>query len=134
MTIKALDTNIVSYALKNVTEVRKRLEKELADGCGIVVSPITFYEIMRGLYVNNSGRKLETFNRLFIPFVQDMMSHDDWLQSAELYAFCVKTGHPMAENDLFQAAFCLRHGYTLVTNNTTHFKHILNLQHENWME
>jgi predicted nucleic acid-binding protein len=39
----------------------------------------------------------------------------------------------MQEDDLFQAAFCLRHDYTLVTNNVKHFEHIPNLRFEDWV-
>ena len=34
--------------------------------------------------------------------------------------------------DVFIAAFCIHHGYTLVTDNTKHFQGIADLSFANW--
>jgi tRNA(fMet)-specific endonuclease VapC len=62
------------------------------------------------------------------------MSLEDWLIAADIYAESVRTARPIADGDLFQAAFCIRHGYTLVTHNTKHFQHISGLQIADWAE
>jgi tRNA(fMet)-specific endonuclease VapC len=126
--IYALDSNIVSYDLKGLFDIRKKLEMVVQHGDGFVIPPITFYEILRGLKVKNAAKTLEKFSRTFLPYLQDTLSLQDWFIAADIYAECVKNAHPIADDDLFQAAFCIRHGYTLVTHNTKHFQYISNLQ------
>jgi tRNA(fMet)-specific endonuclease VapC len=62
------------------------------------------------------------------------MSLEDWLLAADIYAESVRTARSIADDDLFQAAFCIKHGYILVTHNTKHFQHIPNLQIADWVE
>jgi tRNA(fMet)-specific endonuclease VapC len=131
--IYAIDTNIVSYDLADLYGIRQKFGAVLRSGNSIVIPPITYYEIIRGLYVKKALKKTETFNSIYLPYVQALMSQEDWLQAAELYAYCTQNGRTMQEDDLFQAAFCLRHDYTLVTNNVKHFEHIPNLRFEDWV-
>jgi tRNA(fMet)-specific endonuclease VapC len=129
----ALDTNIVSYVLKNSYNLRDKIANVLDAGNFILIPPIAFYETLRGLYLNNSMRRLELFYQIFQKFIQSNMDYDDWVQAAQVYAHCVKTGHSISDDDLLQGAFCLRHGYVLVTHNTKHFVHIKNLVIEDWV-
>jgi tRNA(fMet)-specific endonuclease VapC len=129
----ALDTNIVSYVLKGLYNLENKITAVFEDENLIVIPPISFYEIVRGLYANNAYKRLELFSRIFQEFVQTRMERADWIQAARLYADCIRTGHPMADDDLLQAAFCLRHGYVLVTHNVKHFEHIAQLPFEDWV-
>jgi len=106
--IYALDTNIVSYDLKNTCGIREKLEFLNKTQNKIIIPPITFYEVLRGLKATSANKKLERFNLVFLPYLQDTMSAQDWLVASGIYADCKKRGHPMAENDLLQAAFCVR--------------------------
>jgi predicted nucleic acid-binding protein len=99
----------------------------------IILSPITFYETLRGLFAVNAKRQIESFNVLSNTFVQGDFEKNDWLKAAELYAFCIQSGHPMGDPDLLQAAFCLRNGYTRVTHTTNHFSYLENLSLEDWV-
>jgi tRNA(fMet)-specific endonuclease VapC len=131
--IYALDSNIVSYDLKGLFDIRKKLETVVQNGNSFVIPPITFYEVLRGLKVKNAGKTLEKFNQTFLPYLQDTLSSKDWFIASDIYAECIKSGHPIADDDLFQAAFCIRHGYTLVTHNTKHFEYISGLQFVDWV-
>jgi tRNA(fMet)-specific endonuclease VapC len=98
----------------------------------LVLSPITFYEITRGLYAVKAMRPLAVFEKLCRSFEQQEMIHPDWHEAAKLYAEMENAGHHMSESDLFQASFCIRNGYTLVTHNIKHFDHLKNLSFEDW--
>jgi tRNA(fMet)-specific endonuclease VapC len=131
--IYALDSNIVSYDLKGLFGIREKLETVVQNGDSFVIPPTTFYEILRGLKVKNAGKTLEKFNRMFLPYLQDTLSLKDWFIASDIYVESIKSAHPIADDDLFQAAFCIRYGYTLVTHNTRHFEHISGLQFVDWV-
>jgi tRNA(fMet)-specific endonuclease VapC len=62
------------------------------------------------------------------------MGRDDWRAAARLYAELKTKGRPMEDTDLLQVAFCLYHGYTLVTHNTDHFAHLPRLALTDWVK
>jgi len=130
----ALDTNIISYWLKNLHNIGNIVEKRLEEKDSIVIPPMSYYEILRGLYANNSVNKLKYFENLCSRFGVKDMKIESWTQSALLYSKCKKSGHPMEDSDLLQAAFCLRNSYTLVTHNTKHFSHVKDLSIVDWVE
>jgi tRNA(fMet)-specific endonuclease VapC len=45
-----------------------------------------------------------------------------------------RAGRPIGDIDLFIAGVAVRHGLTVVTNNTEHFARIPDLPLENWLE
>jgi predicted nucleic acid-binding protein len=67
--VYALDSNIVSYELKGLFNIREKLETAVGGGDSIVIPPITFYEILRGLKAKNATRTLEKFSRTFLPYL-----------------------------------------------------------------
>ena len=126
-----LDTNIVSYCPEGLFELEKKIVSVLDNDDKIILSPVTMYEILRGLYAVKANRRLALFTTLSRHFEEKDIVRDDWIKAAELYAD--NLSRPMSESDLLQAAFCMRNGYTLVTNNTKHFEHLHNLHLENWI-
>jgi predicted nucleic acid-binding protein len=130
--IYALDTNIVSYILKEDTDVMARYNQTFASGSYFVIPPVVFYEIQRGLLAKNMKKKLTQFSMLcqnvdiveFTSFV--------WQKAAQIYASLSQQGKLIDDTDIFIAAFCLVNGYTLVTNNIRHFEHIKELNLVNW--
>ena len=131
MTHYVLDTNIVSYCLKGLFELERKIESVLNNGDKIILSPVTFYEILRGLYAVKANRRLALFTALSQHFEEKDIVKDDWIKAAKLYA--ENLAHPMSESDLLQAAFCIRNKYTLVTHNTKHFQHLSNLLLDDWV-
>jgi len=51
-----------------------------------------------------------------------------------VYAKLKKDGILIDDSDILIGAFCIAHGYILVTDNTRHFERIDGLQIENWFE
>jgi tRNA(fMet)-specific endonuclease VapC len=131
--IYALDTNIISYWLKGLYNLEKKFEIEFDRENSIIIPPISYYEILRGLYAVDSKNKLKSFEVMVDRLGQGRMEKADWIKTAEVYARCRKIGQTMAESDLLQAGFCLQHGYVLVSHNSRHFSHITDLNLEDWV-
>ena len=128
----ALDTNILSYMLKsNPTVVKKFLEVS-NNGHNCVIPPVAYYEIKRGLIAVNATAKEKAFDKLCNAFGVGQMTLSSWLKAANIYAINRNNGQMIEDVDLFIAAFCLAHGYTLVTANTKHFEIIDGLAVVDW--
>ncbi|MDR0670224.1 MAG: PIN domain-containing protein [Treponema sp.] len=130
----ALDTNIISYALKKKHGINEKLLMAVRVHTPLVIPPITYYETLRGLLAVNAARQLQVFEQFCLAMQMPDMGKDDWRAAAWLYAELKTKGRPMEDTDLLQAAFCLHHGYTLVTHNTDHFSHLPKLALTDWVK
>jgi predicted nucleic acid-binding protein len=128
----ALDTNIVSYMLKEDADVIVRYRQTFDEDGDFVIPPVVFYEIQRGLLAKNLTKKLAQFNILCQKIEQVEFNSFVWQKAAQIYASLRQQGKLIDDSDIFIAAFCLVNGYTLVTNNTRHFEHINGLKFVNW--
>jgi len=130
--ICALDSNIVSYMLKEDSEVIARYRQAFDDGDDFVIPPIVFYEVQRGLLAKNLMKKLVKFNALCQKIEQAEFNNPVWQKAAQIYAMLSQQGKMIDDADIFIAAFCLVNGCTLITNNTRHFENISGLKLVNW--
>ena len=129
----ALDSNILSYLLKGNEAVLAKVEAETAAGNEVFIPPIVYYEVKRGLLAVNATAKME----LFLDFcAENMVGHigrEVLDVAADIHAAFRKIGRGADDADILIAAFCVVHGYTLVTHNTKHFEGIDGLQIEDWV-
>jgi predicted nucleic acid-binding protein len=68
MSVFALDSNIISFYLKGNTSVIENIEKAINEDHTIVIPPIVYYEVKRGLMLIDAAkqmRKLEALCNLF---------------------------------------------------------------------
>ena len=130
----ALDTNTISFILRGDKCLQKKVYDEVNGGISVVIPPIAYYEIKRGLIANQAQNKLKAFERLYGLLGVDFMDVDTLDKAAGIYAALKKVGRLVDDADILIAASCLSHGYTLITNNVKHFERIDGLQHENWIE
>jgi len=130
--IYALDSNIISYLLKDNPAVYTQLFKAIDAGCRCIIPSIAYYEIKRGLLAVNATTKMVGFDKLCRDFGVGSMDIHVWNEAARLYAIHSKSGELLEDADFFMAAFCIVNGYTLITNNTGHFKRINELKYVNW--
>ncbi|GHU58971.1 hypothetical protein FACS189444_3500 [Spirochaetia bacterium] len=119
--------------MKGLFDIEKKIGSVLDNGDTVILSPITYYEIMRGLYAVKAKRRMALFDKLCLRFEPKEIVKADWLEAAQLFAIMENTGHPMSESDLLQAAFCIQNNYTLVTHNKQHFAHLQKLSFEDWV-
>jgi len=132
--IYALDTNIISYILKNNEDVKQRWLQEEARGNPAVIPLMVYYEIKRGLLSAKATTKLAAFERVCATLWVEDLSVGDMDIAAEIYATRKRQGKPIEDTDLLIAAQAVNHGYTLVTHNTRHFKEIDDLIIEDWIQ
>lgn len=117
-----LDTNIVSYALKEDSRI-DLYANHLADS-GLVISQITYAELLKWGYVHNWGkRRLEQLeqtlqkNYTIIPVDLDTCRY--W---AIISAKCRKAGTPISSHDAWIAASAMQYRLTVVTHNHKDFQ------------
>jgi predicted nucleic acid-binding protein len=132
MRVFALDTNILSYILKKDEKIISRLHAEQDKGHVCIIPPLAYYEVKRGLLSVGSTVRLRLFEDMCRDFTVGTMDIATWDMAAQLYAIKRQLGSPVEEADILIAAFCLIGGYTLVTNNTKHFKMFDGLDFTNW--
>ena len=130
--IYALDANIISYILKDETEIVKQYHKEIRKGNEFIIPPIAFYEVKRGLLAKGLKTRQQIFNDFcqYIP-VGDF-SFPVLLKAAEIHALLRQQGNLIEDGDIFIAAYCIINDFTLVTNNIRHFERIDGLKLVNW--
>ncbi|MDR2615015.1 MAG: PIN domain-containing protein [Oscillospiraceae bacterium] len=128
----ALDTNIISYILRNDDGVKRHWRLEEANGNRSTIPLIVYYEIKRGLLSVGATEKLRAFDRVFSTLGVEVMSVLDMDVAARIYAERKRQGRPIEDSDLLIAAQAVSRGYTLVTNNIKHFEGISGLQLTNW--
>ena len=128
-----LDTNIVTYLLKGLYDIDKKLKDELKSGNNITMNPITYYEICRGLLTVKSQNKLQTFKEICEIFGVVEFSKDVMDIAADIYVDLRQKGEIVEDADIIIAAISIHKGYTLVTNNEKHFNRIKGLKTANWI-
>ena len=132
MSAYALDSNIISFYLKGNTFVIENIEKAIEEDQTIVIAPISYYEVKRGLLLINASKQLSKLQSLCQLFPVGELG-DYLLEDAiNLYVEERKAKRNTEDADIFIAVFCLHNNYTLVTDNIKHFQDISGLQLENW--
>jgi tRNA(fMet)-specific endonuclease VapC len=111
--------------------VERRTEATLAANATIILSPIVYYEVKRGLLKRDAKKQTEFFERLIPKFAWQDFEWDDWELAAHLWVERTKIGRPIEDADLLIAAQAKRLGAILVTDNADDFGD-LGVKIENW--
>jgi len=132
MSVYALDSNIVSFYLRGNHTVIGNIEKAIGEEHSIVITPIAYYEVKRGLLLIDATKQIKKFEDFCSLFPVGKFS-DYLLEDAiTIYVQERKEKRNTEDADIFIAAFCLHNNYILVTDNTKHFKNIKGLNTVNW--
>ncbi|MFC1675873.1 PIN domain-containing protein [Planctomycetota bacterium] len=139
-----LDSNIVTCILRKRDEADFRIIRKFQDvlrtNARILICPIVFYEVARGLYHEKTRNHKKAHKQLgalevFVEkFVWCEFDSETWDEGAKLWAKCRQNGKPTGDGldqDVLIAAQVSKQDAILVTNNTKHFKHF-SITHENW--
>jgi len=132
--IFALDSNIISYVLKEDETIINRYRQEAMKGNEYVMPIVVFYEIKRWLLERGAKNKQVMFDEMCCTIPLCEFDKHIWDKAAELYVQTRRNGKPTEDADLLIAAFCIVNKYVLVTNNIRHFEHIDGLKLVNWKE
>jgi len=79
----ALDSNIISYLLKDNATVYAQLDKALDDGELCVIPPVVYYEVKRGLLFSGATTKADDFEELCREFGIGCMNTHIWDEAAK---------------------------------------------------
>jgi len=133
VSVYALDSNIISFYLRGNVSVIENIEKAIIEDHKIVIPPIVYYEVKRGLLLIDATKqmkKLEDFCKLF-----PVGELGDYLleEAIKIYVHERKAKRNTEDADIFIAAFCIHNNYILVTDNLKHFQNMAELHSENWV-
>ena len=125
-----LDLNICSFILRErPAGVRERLEAAVADGRPIVISVVTYYEMLRGAL----GTRYETMVREFVARLSVLAwSGVAAEEAARVWKYLKEHGASIGGADTMIAGHALAEGCVLVTNNTREFTRVPGLKIEDW--
>jgi predicted nucleic acid-binding protein len=133
MTLYALDTNVVSYFLKEDRTIIERMKLERKNGNNFIIPPTVYFEIQNWLLINNSRKKMSIFEKMYssqgIGIIDKSVLDIASRIKVKLQGKGVTIG-----DDVLIAAYCVKNNLQLVTNNTKHFRDIDYLQIINWKE
>ena len=130
--VYVLDTNIISYYLRGNELVASNVFRALANGHNIIVAPIAYYEIKRGLMAIDANERLKEFDIFCEFFGVGRLDNSILDVAAGIYAELKKMQRRVEDADILIAAFCKCKEFSLVTNNTKHFAHIQGLTLLDW--
>jgi len=132
--IYALDTNTVTFFLKEDERVKQNADVALDNGHELVIPKIVDYEIQRGLVAKRMDRKLREYQVFRDTMGVGAIDDAVWEKAVQVYAALSQQGKPIGDGDVLIAAFCLVNDYVLVTDNTRHFENVPELNMVNWKE
>jgi len=130
--IYALDSNIVSYMLQGDIDIKLRYRQAIGGGNDVVIPPMVFYEVQRGLLARRMNKRLVEFDELCQNALNVEFDMPVWQRAAQISALLYQQGRPIEDADILIAAYCLVNDFTLVTNNTRHFERVDELKIVNW--
>lgn len=129
----ALDTNIVSYFLKNDFSIIKKMKLEIERKNDFVIPPTVYFEIRNWLLANNSQKKMAVFQDMYSSQGIGVIDKDILDIASKIKTELRNKGIAIGD-DVLIAAYCIKHNLVLVTNNAKHFGDIDNLQIVNWKD
>ncbi|GGB61262.1 tRNA(fMet)-specific endonuclease VapC [Tistrella bauzanensis] len=130
-----LDTNICSFIMRErPVSVLERLQEVAASQHQIVISVITYYEMLLGTVGRNASPR---HARLVEAFVARLSAILPWDAGAAEHATLVKQGlaakgTPIGGNDIMIAGHARALECVLVTNKTREFARVEGLKIEDW--
>ncbi len=129
-----LDTNIVSYILKNNASVNNKLQQVTREGEEVFISCITYYEVKRGLLALNATRQLAEFETFFQKYEVLYLDNIEIIESAcRIHADLKTKGTPIQDADVLIAATAITRGLILVSNDSDMIR-IQEIDWENWVD
>ena len=128
-----LDTNVCIDVLRGRKKVVEALARRSPKDCHLSV--VTEFELFQGADRAPADRREEEFAKVkrFVSYLPILIFDSECARlAARINATLLNKGTPISITDIFIGATGLRHGWTVVTNNTRDFSRIEGLSLENW--
>ena len=135
-TVYMLDTNTCSFIMRErPTAVLEQLQAAIEGQNSIVISVITYYEMLLGTVGKNSSPRHAA---LVDAFVSRLSAILPWERAAAEEAMHIRKdlsskGTPIGGNDTMIAGHALAAECVLVTNNMREFSRVFGLRVEDWV-
>ena len=132
MSVFVLDSNIVSFYLRQDQQIIQKTRDMLLSGNEVVISTIAYYEVKRGLLAIKAERMLNEFFALCRTLGVGQFDNSLLDFAADIYCELRNNKQIVEDADILSAAFCKCHNFTLVTHNIKHFEAISGLNYCDW--
>jgi tRNA(fMet)-specific endonuclease VapC len=132
-----LDTNICSFIVRErPAPVLERLQAAVVGQNSIVISVITYYEMLLGTIGKNASPRHAALVEAFVARLSAILP---WEREAAEEAMRIRRdlggkGTPIGGNDSMIAGHALAAECVLVTNNTREFLRVTGLRVEDWVK
>jgi len=133
VSVFVLDSNILSFYLRQNQHVIQKVQDTLIEGHEVLIGPIAYYEVKRGLLAIKAEKRLVEFAALCKTLGVGQLDNTLLDYAAEIYQELRNKNHTIEDADILTAAFCKRQNFTLVTHNTKHFEIISGLLYCDWV-
>ena len=133
MSVFVLDSNILSFYLRQNQLIIKKVQNTLAGGDEVLIGPIAYYEVKRGLLAIKAEKRLKEFSTLCKILGVGQLDNSLLDIAVDIYRELRDKKQTIEDADILTAAFCICHDFTLVTHNIKHFEYISDLHYCNWM-
>jgi len=133
LSVFVLDSNIVSFYLRQNEIIIRKTNDALLEGHEVVISPIAYYEVKRGLLAIKAEKRLREFISLCKVLGVGQMDNTILDQAADIYCELRENKKTVEDADILTAAFCKNHDFILVTHNVKHFEIISGLRYCDWV-
>jgi predicted nucleic acid-binding protein len=133
VSIFILDSNIVSFYIRRDQRIIQKVQDELASGNEVLIGPIAYYEVKRGLMAINAQKRLREFYALCDVLGIGQLDNTILDIASEIYLELRAKKRTVEDADILTAAFCKSHDFTLVTHNAKHFEAISGLSYCDWV-
>lgn len=129
-----LDTNIVSGAIRQNSQILQKIQVAKAQEENIFISCITYFEIRRGFLAVDSPKQRERFEEFYQDYQIILLDDLAILEkAAEIHANLRLRGLPIQTEDILIAATAIVKGLILVSNDSDLLR-VDGLSLENWVE
>lgn len=115
-----VDTNIWIKWLRKESIIRDHLAKTIMDRHEVIVTPIAYFEVVRGLKKRNDKEGLSAIHKLWSALTYVEASKRVWDVAIEIWVEAVRTNNKREDADVITAAFARVYDGTIVTRDA-HF-------------
>jgi tRNA(fMet)-specific endonuclease VapC len=133
LSVFVLDSNILSFYIRKDDRIVKKVQEVLLAGHEVIIGPIAYYEVKRGLQAIKAEKRLKEFASLCKVFGIGALDNSLLDIASDIYCELRDKKQTVEDADLLTAAFCISHGFTLITHNTKHFVNISGLKFDDWL-
>ncbi|NUO02766.1 MAG: type II toxin-antitoxin system VapC family toxin [Saprospiraceae bacterium] len=128
-----LDTDIISYYLRNNANVSREMKLAYEQYGYLSMSVVSYYEVINGLLFKDAKGQLKSFEQLIQSFQIIPLDTAIANIAAQIFADLRRNNQIVAHTDVLIGATALHYQMKLVTNNQAHFSRIPNLELDNWV-